>query len=294
MELQALPVLQSCLLSRTEPIARQIRAVFSLRSYKTAEAAAILEQGITAQSALLKHEICYALGQMGLLSSVDFLISVVQDRSQETIVRHEAAEALGAIGDDRARAVLETYQQDDDRELRETCYLALKRLNWLKSGEPVPVSQFSVAVDPAPAFPQHKFTLAELTALYNNPAADLFERYRALFTLRDLCTPESLEVLAQGLVKPEFSPLFKHEIAFVLGELSERATNTAVYLEAAVTDMTNHCMVRHEASEALSEVRQDAQTASFLHGFLHDEAQVVRESCEVALDILQYWTSAEV
>jgi len=293
MELQALPELQACLLSPAESIAKRIRAVFHLRSHGSAEAAAILEQGIRDPSALLKHEICYALGQMRLPVSVPFLICVVEDAGQETIVRHEAAEALGAIGQEAGRAVLQKHAEQGDRELRETCYLALKRLDWLSTGETVPVSEFSVAVDPAPAFAESR-SVEALAALYNDPSADLFVRYRALFSLRDLCTPQALEVLAQGLVKSDFSPLFKHEIAFVLGELSERALSTASYLEAAVTDQSNHCMVRHEASEALSEVRQTPQTAAFLRPYLQDTAPVVRESCEVALDILQYWTSSEV
>ena len=293
MELQAIRELQACLLSPTEPIAKRIRSVFHLRSHGTAEAAAVLELAIRDPSALLKHEICYALGQMRLSASVPFLISVVEDAGQETIVRHEAAEALGAIGEEQGRAVLQKYVGQSDRELSETCYLALKRLDWLRSGETAPISQFSVAVDPAPAFAESR-SLEDLAALYNNPSADLFDRYRALFSLRDLCTQESLDILAQGLGKPDFSPLFKHEIAFVLGELSERAVSTASYLEAAVTDQSNHCMVRHEASEALAEVRQSPQTATFLMPYLQDTAQVVRESCEVALDILQYWTSSEV
>ena len=290
MDRPPLSDLKQTLLTREEPISKRIRTVFYLRSEKTQEAAEVLEAAIGDPSDLLKHELCYALGQMGLKSSVPFLCAVVRDQAQATIVRHEAAEALGAIGDAQGRAALEEFQSCEIRELGETCHLALKRMEWLQTGEHIPSPDFTVAIDPAPAFPPG-MSLDEVTRIYNDPDADLFLRYRALFTLRNICTPESLLILAQGLVQPNFSPLFKHEIAFVLGELSEKAESTAKLLEAAVEDRGNHCMVRHEASEALSEVRQSAETADFLRRYLADESDVVRESCEVALDILQYWTN---
>lgn len=49
-------------------------------------------------------------------------------------------------------------------------------------------------------------------------------------------------------------------------------------------------MVRHEAAEALGSVGT-AECEEFLRDFLKDEADVVRESCEVALDITDYNTS---
>lgn len=52
--------------------------------------------------------------------------------SLEGIVRHEAGEALGAIGDITAIGALNKYANDTKQEVAETCQLALKRLQWLQ------------------------------------------------------------------------------------------------------------------------------------------------------------------
>lgn len=54
------------------------------------------------------------------------------------MVRHEAAEALGAIGDASDQyelcKILEQYCSDPIPEVAETCQLALKRVSWAKAG----------------------------------------------------------------------------------------------------------------------------------------------------------------
>lgn len=49
------------------------------------------------------------------------------------MVRHEAGEALGAIGDPKVIDLLRHYAQDECPEVAETCELALKRLEWLQN-----------------------------------------------------------------------------------------------------------------------------------------------------------------
>ena len=49
----------------------------------------------------------------------------------EPMVRHEAAEALGAIGDVSVRSVLQQYCADPIPEVAETCQLALQRIDWV-------------------------------------------------------------------------------------------------------------------------------------------------------------------
>jgi deoxyhypusine monooxygenase len=48
-------------------------------------------------------------------------------------------------------------------------------------------------------------------------------------------------------------------------------------------------MVRHEAAEALGSLAADG-TLSILQNFAKDSVRPVRESCEVALDVHDYWT----
>lgn len=52
----------------------------------------------------------------------------------EAIVRHEAAEALGAIGFSNSVDVLEKYLHDPNQAVSETCQLALRRIEW-KQGQ---------------------------------------------------------------------------------------------------------------------------------------------------------------
>ena len=52
-------------------------------------------------------------------------------------------------------------------------------------------------------------------------------------------------------------------------------------------------MVRHEAAEALGSIASDS-TESLLKEFQSDPEPVVSESCDVALDLAEYWTSQEV
>ena len=78
--------------------------------------------------------------------------------------------------------------------------------------------------------------MAELLQIYHNSALSLFQRYRALFSLRDICTDESVLAICQGLNNAEFSELFQHEIGFVLGQMQERAEKALPFL-AAVGDI---------------------------------------------------------
>ena len=53
----------------------------------------------TSASALLKHEVCYVLGQIqeGGEARVDALRATLEDPGEHPMVRHEAAEAIGSI-----------------------------------------------------------------------------------------------------------------------------------------------------------------------------------------------------
>ena len=78
-----------------------------------------------ANSALLRHELAYVLGQMQDSHAVPTLIDVLSDENEHVVSR--AAEALGAIGDLRAKPVLETFLNDLFRGIR-ICEVALDLL----------------------------------------------------------------------------------------------------------------------------------------------------------------------
>ena len=126
--------------------------------------------------------------------------------------------------------------------------------------------------------------------------APLFKRYRAMFSLRDLASPPDLPTavpavlaLAEGFA--DSSALFRHEIAFVFGQLAHPASIPA--LTAALSNTEEASMVRHEAAEALGSLGDEEGVEATLLKFLHDKEQVVRESVIVALDMAEYEKSNE-
>lgn len=57
-------------------------------------------------------------------------------------------------------------------------------------------------------------------------------------------------------------------------------------------DLTENAMVRHEAAEALGSIASE-QLLPILQKYSHDKEDVVSESCNVALDIHNYFNSNE-
>lgn len=117
-----------------------------------------------------------------------------------------------------------------------------------------------------------------------------------MFALRDLASPPDLptavaavEALAAGFADP--SALFRHEIAFVFGQLSHPASIPS--LVATLSDVEEVGMVRHEAAEALGGLGDEPGVEYVLKKFLNDPEQVVRESVIVALDMAEFEKSGE-
>ena len=127
--------------------------------------------------------------------------------------------------------------------------------------------------------------------------SSLFERYRAMFALRDLSSPPNIptalpaiKALAAGFTDP--SALFRHEIAFVFGQLSHPASIPS--LIATLSNREEESMVRHEAAEALGSLGDEDGVEDILRGFLNDPEQIVRESVVVALDMAAFEKNGEM
>nr|MBE5726528.1 nero [Cucujiformia] len=187
----------------------------------------------------------YCFGQMQDENAIDKLISVLEDQLQEPMVRHEAAEALGAIGSERALSYLLIYKNDPCIEVAETCELALERINWLKSSNEdrtqLTDSNFH-SVDPAP--PAICTDLESLKTVLKDEKASLFDRYRAMFALRNIGTSTAVSALGEALNCG--SALFKHEIAFVLGQLQHK--DSVSFLKESLENTNENEMVRHECA----------------------------------------------
>ena len=110
--------------------------------------------GFADESALLKHELAYCLGQMKNTKALPVLESVLANEKEDPMVRHEvrkssflirenvhtktctqAAEALGAISVESSKDVLKRYLNDPERCVRETCEIALAKIEWDHSEE---------------------------------------------------------------------------------------------------------------------------------------------------------------
>ncbi len=356
--------LANSLHSSGTPLDARFRALFTLKglatsnSSLTGEVIALLGKGFEDDSALLKHELAYCLGQIADLRAVPTLEAVVQDTRQDVMVRHEAAEALGAISSYESLPLLRKHEtlEGEDVSVKETCELAVRKIEWdhseegkkeraeaaerKRQAEASGGSEAFSPIDPAPALPavkaslssgQSKAAAASLSSLdpaaYDIPALQahltdrslpLFERYRAMFSLRNAVhanlraheaqqkqefrqgAEAAVKALAAGLDKAEKSALFRHEICFVFGELAHEASVPAML--AVLNDSEEHEMVRHEAAEALGAVAEETQEAEeaadaeaqkklgdvmqALKRWAEDmnAPRVVRESCIVALD----------
>ena len=111
----------------------RMRALFSLRNIGGKEAVDALAAAFESDSALLKHEIAYVMGQMQDSAAVPHLIDRLADGDEDVMVRHEAAEALGAIGDRTALATLEEFVDDDAVVVADSCEVALDLLEYVSS-----------------------------------------------------------------------------------------------------------------------------------------------------------------
>ncbi|KAF1821713.1 ARM repeat-containing protein [Dissoconium aciculare CBS 342.82] len=217
--------------------------------------------------------------------------------------RHEAAEAIGALNDATSLQLLKERRDDPTEEevVRETCDIAVERIEWEHSDgrrqEKLKQSDFA-SIDPAPPLAEGADTpsIEQLEKTLLDTKLPLFKRYRAMFALRDLASPPDLptavpavHALASGFHDP--SALFRHEIAFVFGQLSHPASIPS--LVEALSNTSEASMVRHEAAEALGSLGDEEGVEDVLKKFLNDPEQVVRDSIIVALDMAEFERTGE-
>jgi deoxyhypusine monooxygenase len=276
------------------PLANRFRALFNLKCIG-AELQAVDEahraidyiaESFQDDSELLKHEVAYVLGQIKNLYAAPHLRRVLQNTDQQVMVRHEAAEALGALGDEESLPLLQQYWRNDPQiEIRQTCELAVERIKWEHSEQPqrerLKQSMYEL-IDPAPPLAQEDAKIDKLKTILNDQAQPLFERYRAMFRLRELGTDEACLALASGF--GDSLALFKHEIAYVFGQLCNPVTVPS--LIKVLEDPLEAGMVRHEAAEALGSIGTP-ECLPVLQSFVNDKDAVVRESALVALDMYE-------
>ncbi|KAF8903099.1 armadillo-type protein [Gymnopilus junonius] len=306
-ELQSL---EYCLLNKSQDVAlhTRFRALFTLKALKSEDAVDIISKGFSDPSALLKHELAYCLGQIKKASALPALESVLRNISEDPMVRHEAAEAMGAISNPSSVPVLKEFLDDSERSVRETCEIAVAKIEWDNSEEgkkhyaslddsaipiytsidPAPASSglLSSKVNPEDASEEGIERLRKELVDTNLP---LFKRYRAMFALRNIGTSAAVDALAS--VHLNASPP-RHEIAFIFGQLL--SPHSVPALLQVLENAKESDMVRHEAAEALGGIATP-DVLPHLREWMNkeDAPRVVRESCQVAIDMWEHENSGE-
>ena len=132
-ETLSVPSLRITICDEGERMFQRMRALFALRNIGGVDAIEALAAAYSSKSALLKHEIAYVMGQMQDPAAVPHLINRLEDHGEDLMVRHEAAEALGAIGDRTALATLEKFVDDPEPVVAESCEVAMDLLEYVAS-----------------------------------------------------------------------------------------------------------------------------------------------------------------
>lgn len=291
---------QQALLATELPITARYRALFCVKTLAPSpgEAVDLLIRAFDVQtvSMLLRHEIAYVLGQLGEASAAAGLHAILKNGEEDEVVRHEAAEAIAALDDIHAIDVLDAIRSSTSAQaLRDTCELAVVGLRRKQeSGDrealPVCVCQYT-SKDPAEG--RIDATAADVPIAARALADDslpLYERYEAMFTLRNVGGSEACSSLAKLLRSDQSSAVLRHEIAFVLAQMEDETATVA--LSESLADRAEHCMVRHEAAIALGTIgTPEAEKA--LRLYVADDDVMVAESCMVALATAAYWRAWE-
>lgn len=131
------------MLDTSLPLFLRYRAMFALRDLASppslptsVPAVHALAAGFSDSSALFRHEIAFVFGQLSHPASIPSLIETLGNKKEDAMVRHEAAEALGSLGDEEGvEDVLKNFAQDDVQIVRESVVVALDMAEFEKSGE---------------------------------------------------------------------------------------------------------------------------------------------------------------
>ena len=223
---------------------------------------------------------------------------------------HEAVEALGNLSQKHTLDLIQRFNTKEGTStmVYETAFLADKLIRWNETTNHGETEQLDFkrlkfkTNDPAPPFNIYsgdETTIAsnknikrlEQMLLNKDEAGktlsfDLFERYRALFTLRELNSKESLLAICQTLTKENMDTcgaLLKHEVAYVLAQMEDVNEHSVDFLLESVLNDGEAPIVRHEALIAVGEMIDDK---SRLEHLLAHKEDIVSESCQVALRLI--------
>ena len=93
--------------------------------------------------------------------------------------------------------------------------------------------------------PEGTFQIEQIGAVLVDQTRPLPERFRALFTLRNLGGPAAVACI--GRCFTDSSALLKHELAYCLGQMQDE--EAIPILVGVLEDVNQEAIVRHEAGE---------------------------------------------
>lgn len=297
-------IIRSIITNPGYDIRLRISCLFQLRTIGTLDCVLALEEALLVEpkSDLIRHEICYVFGQ--IIDKEENVKEIERFCNEEIfnkpnkwapIVLHEAAEALGNINDENNINLLKRFADYEDEIIKETCELALENIKWLnetdkgkKEGlDPEADCRMYSSNDPAPTFNFKKHdkykNMDYLREILHKD--NLFDKYRVLFTLRNLNTEEAVDLLCECF-SDKFTALFKHEVAFILGQMAKTAKKALLKLEEVLQDENENAIVRHETALALGEI---SESKDLLEKYSSHEDLLVGESCIIATEFIEYW-----
>jgi len=306
--LEDIDTLKDILINDTLAIKVRMNALFRLRTIASFEAIKALEEALIIEksSDLIRHEVCYCYGQM-IESNKNreeiekFLYNEIFENPKKynSIVLHEAAEALGNISSDHNINLLQRFLNYEDDIIKETCEISVENLEWMKrteNGKTEGLDKLDLVYhtnDPAPPFnfknDEFYSSIDNVKNIMHDEKETMFNRYRAIFTLREFNNEIAVDALCECFDKRfrhKYSPLFKHEVSFILGQMCDKAKNALTALENVLQDEEEDPIVRHETALALGEITKSKE---LLTKYTQHENQLIRESCEIALDFVDYW-----
>jgi deoxyhypusine monooxygenase len=140
---QSITELKEKLLDTNLPLFTRYRAMFALRDLASpptlptsTSAVHALAAGFSDPSALFRHEIAFVFGQLSHPASIPALVACLSKKDEESMVRHEAAEALGSLGDEEGvEDILKGFLNDPEQVVRESVVVALDMAEYEKNGE---------------------------------------------------------------------------------------------------------------------------------------------------------------
>ena len=255
-------------------------------------------------SEMLKHDAVYVIGQIKAKEQIPFLLMRMDDPGEQSVVRHEAAEALGNFPEEKEMIMerMRVHWDSSDQLLRSTVRVAIPKLTHytkdsrygqnrygaLEAAEPFSESEirqflqskgYTIILKDPSSF----YSAVESCVLRDFSEVDEWLKYRIIYYLRDTGGKQSQAVLCK-LLSPMHrtvtSALMRHEVCIVFSQIHEGDYFVQYILQQTSRDETEHPIVRHEAILAYFDITEDRD---FIEEFKESPLQLIRESVEIAV-----------